>query len=78
MGARALRIDSIRPGAIPPDPWDDIPRDKLAWQPLRVIDILLNCSWTDEKIIARVSKKFKLSPIQIIQYIGRCRRHAIW
>lgn len=62
-------VPPIRNGAIPPDPWDDISIDPLANMPYRVIDRMLKEGKNEELVARKVSKKFKIPYLRIIEII---------
>ncbi len=61
-------IPSIRKGAIPPDPWDDLPIDRQAWRARRVFDEMLKNGISVEEASLRLLRKFHIPYCQSLEF----------
>lgn len=64
-GRKQALINHCRPGAIPPDAWDDIRACNLAWRPMEIARRLNDEGWKEEDIRKTLKNKFKLRPYEI-------------
>ncbi len=64
-GRKQALINHCRPGAIPPDSWNDIVACKIAWRPLRVAQQLYSDGWKKEDIRKTLKNRFNLRPFEI-------------
>jgi len=61
-GRRKAIINGARPGAIPPDAWDDIPASHEAHMAFTVAERMKKKKgWKKEVIVHKICKKFKMT-----------------
>ena len=68
-------VPPIRNGAIPPDPWDDISLDSLANMPYKAVERMMKEGKSRELIAKRVSRKFKVPYLRILEIIERYEKY---
>ena len=67
-GRKQAIINDARPGAVPPDAWDDICASDECWLPMRVA-IKMYGRFEKTEAIRRLVKKFKLTYVEAEQII---------
>ena len=64
---------SVRYGAIPRDPWDDIPFDKQVWIPYNVCENMIRKGWSEERVVRKLMKKFHMSSV-VARHIWKMKK----
>ena len=70
-GRRQAIINEVRYGAIPPDPWDDVPHSPESLFPWRVTQMMKDKGLTKEVARRKLTRKFHLASWQIT-YLFKC------
>jgi len=68
-GKKRALINHCRPGAIPPDSYDDLPVCKLAFRPFNIACQLYDDGWTKEDIRKTLKNKFNLKDYEIFDIL---------
>jgi len=59
-GRRRAIIQGARPGAIPPDPWDDVPINNECWMPQKVARKYLAYGMLPQRVAEMIGKRFHI------------------
>jgi len=60
-GHRQALVNKVRPGAVPPDAWDDICVDNQCWKPHDIALALHKKGWDNDSIVRHLRLKFKMT-----------------
>jgi len=68
-GRKQAIINHCRPGAVPPDAWDDLPLCSLVFRPYNVANSLYEDGWKKEDIRKTLKNKFHLRDFEIFHIL---------
>ena len=68
-GRRQALINKTRPGAVPPDAWDDIDKDRICRIPLKIATKLLKMGTPEDVVRKKIIDKFHLQSWQATSLI---------
>ena len=63
--------------AVPPDPWDDIPHDKQAWQAWQAARSMVIDGASDKRIIASLTGEWGLTMTRAVEIVDRIRGRVV-